>query len=124
MVKKLLASVEDVGLIPGSRRSPGEENGNPFQYSCLKNSRDRGTWWAAFHGVTKSWTQLRIHKPIDGKTRVIFFPEYTSLQTTFSTRSVQLPSIQVHFKSVKVIFESTYHPKVPQFFHRLYSVVC
>ena len=36
----------------------GGGNGNPFQYSCLKNSRDRGTWQAEVHGVTKSRTRL------------------------------------------------------------------
>ena len=36
----------------------GEGNGNPFQYSCLENPTDRGAWWAAVHGVAKSWTQL------------------------------------------------------------------
>ena len=46
----------DLGSIPGSGRSPGEENGNPFQYSCLENPMDRGAWWAAVHGVPKSWT--------------------------------------------------------------------
>ena len=35
-------NVEDPGSIPGSGRSPGEENGNPLQYSCLENSMDRG----------------------------------------------------------------------------------
>ena len=40
-------------------RSPGERNGNPLQYSCLKNSTDRGAWWATVHGVTKSQTRLR-----------------------------------------------------------------
>ena len=34
----------DVGLIPGSRRTPGEGNGYPFQYSCLENPMDRGAW--------------------------------------------------------------------------------
>ena len=34
----------------------GEGNGNLFQYSCLKNSMDRGAWWAAVHGVAQSWT--------------------------------------------------------------------
>ena len=29
----------------------GEGNGNPFQYSCLENSMDRGAWWAKVHGV-------------------------------------------------------------------------
>ena len=35
-----------------------EGNGNPLQYSCLENPMDRGAWWAAVHGVAKSWTQL------------------------------------------------------------------
>ena len=48
----------DPGLIPGSRRSPGEGNGNPFQHSCLENPMDRGAWWGTVHGVTKNWTQL------------------------------------------------------------------
>ena len=37
-------NVGDLGLIPGSERSPGEGNGNPLQYSCLENPRDRGAW--------------------------------------------------------------------------------
>ena len=36
----------------------GEGNGNPLQYSCLENPLDRGAWWAAVHGVSKSRTQL------------------------------------------------------------------
>ena len=32
----------------------GEGNGNPLQYSCLKNPRDGGAWWAAVYGVTQS----------------------------------------------------------------------
>ena len=36
----------------------GEGNGNPLQYSCLENPMDRGAWWAAVHGVAKSWTGL------------------------------------------------------------------
>ena len=43
----------DLGLIPGSERSPGEGNGNPLQYSCLENPMHRGAWWATVHGVTK-----------------------------------------------------------------------
>ena len=48
----------DTSSIPGSGRSPGEGNGNPFQYSYLENPMDRGAWWATVHGVTKSQTQL------------------------------------------------------------------
>ena len=42
-----------VGLIPGLGRPPGEGNGNPLQYSCLKNPTDRGAWQATVHGATK-----------------------------------------------------------------------
>ena len=42
--------------IRGSGRSPGEENGNPLQYSCLENSMDRGVLCVTVHGLTKSWT--------------------------------------------------------------------
>ena len=42
-----------IGLIPGSGRSPGGENGSPLQYSCLQNPMDRGVWWAIIPGVAK-----------------------------------------------------------------------
>ena len=48
----------DVCLISGSGRNPGEGNGTPLQYSCLKNPMDGGAWWAAVHRITKSRTQL------------------------------------------------------------------
>ena len=48
----------DVGLIPGSGRSPGGGHGNPLQYSYLENPRDRGAQRATVHGITKSRTQL------------------------------------------------------------------
>ena len=37
----------------------GGGNGNPLQYSCLENPRDRGAWWAAVYGVAQSWTRLK-----------------------------------------------------------------
>ena len=43
----------------GVGRSPGEGNGNPLQFSCLENPKDRGAWQAAVHSVTKSQTQLK-----------------------------------------------------------------
>ena len=48
----------DLGSIPGLGRSPGEENGNPLQYSCLENPMDGEAWWAAVHGVVQSRTRL------------------------------------------------------------------
>ena len=53
---KNLPAAGDLGLILGSGRSPGEENGYSLQYSCLENSMDREAWWATAHGVTKSRT--------------------------------------------------------------------
>ena len=58
MVKNQPANVRDVGSIPESGRSPGEENGNPLQDSCLVNPMDRGGWWASVPGVAKSQTRL------------------------------------------------------------------
>ena len=49
----------DVGLIPGSRRSPGGGHGSPLQYSCPENPMDREAWQATVHRVTKSQTGLK-----------------------------------------------------------------
>ena len=56
VVKNLPASTGDVGSVLGLERSPGEGNGYPLQYSYLKNSMDRGAWWATVPGVTESDT--------------------------------------------------------------------
>ena len=54
--KNLLANGGDMALIPETERSSGEGNGNPLQYSCLRNPMDKGVWWATVHWVTKSQT--------------------------------------------------------------------
>jgi len=51
-----LPAARDSGSIPGLGRSPREGHGNPLQYSCLENPRDRGAWWATVHGVAESRT--------------------------------------------------------------------
>ena len=51
-------NVGDQGLIPGLERSPGEGNGNPLQYSCLKNFMDRGAYWLQFRGLQRLTEQL------------------------------------------------------------------
>ena len=56
MVKNLPATAgdpRDMGSIPGSQRSPGGGNGNPLQYSCLGNPKDRGAWRATVQGVAE-----------------------------------------------------------------------
>ena len=67
--KELACSAEDAGDVSSislSVRSPGEGNGNPLQYSCLKNPMDRGAWWAtvlnlAELDMTKHSTTLQLH---------------------------------------------------------------
>ena len=51
-------SVGNLGSVPGLGRSPGEENGNPLQYSCLEHPLDVEDWQAIVHGVTKCQTVL------------------------------------------------------------------
>ena len=52
----------DSGLIPGSGRSPGGEDGIPLQYSCQENCMDRGAWWAIVHGATEMVITERLSK--------------------------------------------------------------
>ena len=53
--KESACNAGDLDSVPGSGRSPGEENGISFQYSCLENSMDRGAWQATVHGIAKNW---------------------------------------------------------------------
>ena len=52
--KESACSIADSGSIPGSGRYPGEGNGNPLQYSCLENFKDRVAWWGTEDRVAKS----------------------------------------------------------------------
>ena len=56
--KESACSAGNLGSIPGSRRSPGEGNGYPLQYSHLGNSIVRGAWWTTVHRVAENQTQL------------------------------------------------------------------
>ena len=60
VVKNPSANAGDADLIPRSGRSPGGGNCNPFQYSCLGNAMDRGTWWATAQSQTRLSTHARI----------------------------------------------------------------
>ena len=51
--------IRDMGVIPGSGRSPGGGHGNPLQYSCLENPMDRGAWCVIVHRVANSWRRLK-----------------------------------------------------------------
>ena len=74
VVKTKFAKASNRGSIPGSGRSPREGNGNPLQYSCLKNPIDRGAWWATVHGVPKSPTPLPLPPSLIASHWKSFFP--------------------------------------------------
>ena len=75
-VKNPPASAGDTGLFPGQERSPGEENGNPLQCSCLENPIDRG----ALHRVSKSGTQLITAWDVNVK---VYFQTLNSIPLTY-----------------------------------------
>ena len=67
VVKNLPANagdLRDMGLIPGLGRSPGGWHSNPFQYSCLENSMDKGPQRAIVHSIIKNWAPMKqlMHK--------------------------------------------------------------
>ena len=66
-VMNLAANAAEASLIPGLGRPPGGGNGNPFQYSCLENPRDREAWRTIVREIAKSWTE---------------FSDYTTTTTT------------------------------------------
>ena len=61
--KESACNAEDTGSIPGSRRSPGEGNVNPLQYSCLESPMDRGAWLATNYRVARVGHNLATERP-------------------------------------------------------------
>ena len=85
----------DKGLIPGLGRSPGGGHGNPLQYSVLKNSNDRGAWWATVRWVTTSQTQLKQLSMCASIHTYIYIYAYKIFSYTYMQSSVN--------KSTKII---------------------
>jgi len=77
--------VRDAGSIPGLGKCPGEEHGNPLQYSCLENPTDIGAWWAIVHEVEKNQTRL---KQLSTEHQYLTH----ALQNTMSKKEATLPS--------------------------------
>ena len=76
MGNKSTYNVGDTGSIPGLERPPEGGHGNPFQYSCLENPRDRGAWWAPCGSKESDTTEVAEHThTIDTK----FYPFRESL---------------------------------------------
>ena len=88
MVKNLPADVgdaSDVGLIPGSGRSPGGGNGNSLQYSLLGNAMVSGAWWTTVHGSQRSWTQLSMQDFKEGYLLILGRPSNQVLMAYLET---------------------------------------
>ena len=83
VVKYLPANAGNTTLIPGLESYPRVGNGNPLQCSCLEHSMDRGAWWAAVHGVTKSCTWLSTYTY-----NVLFCKQAFSSYLAFNTWSL------------------------------------
>ena len=123
-VKGSACNAGDLGLIPGSGRSPGEGNSNPHQYSCLENPMDGGAWWATAHGVTKSlhdWATslslslsnqeayiILLASPIRGQTE--------EARSTVSWQLKQKPYYRksITMKKQKVMFQIKGQDKTPE----------
>ena len=79
--KEPVHNAGDVSLLPGSRRSPREGNGNPLHCSCLGKPMDRGTWWATGHGVAKEsdmtkWLNNKNNKDSIKLDHTLIFPSF------------------------------------------------
>ena len=75
--KESACNAGDTSLILASGRSPGERNDNPFQYSCLKIPKYRGSWWVIVQRVTKSWKQLNTQTHV--YIQILFYYHYKIL---------------------------------------------
>ena len=118
--KKSPCQAEDLGLTPGSGRSPGEDNGNPLRYSCLGNLMDRGAWGATVLGVTK---ELDMTWQPNNNNMVILHLFFKETSILFSTVTVP---IYIPINSVRGFPYST--PSlafiVCRFFDDVHSVRC
>ena len=77
-IQETTCNAGDTGSIPGLGKSPGEGNGNPHQYSCLRNPMDRGVLWAIVHGVTRVRHDLATKAPciITGAMNATFVAQF------------------------------------------------
>ena len=99
----------DLCLIPGSGKSPEEGKGyqysggvgRPLQYSCLENPKDRETWWAIVHGVSKNWTgwkptakymitKVKIPPWVTPLEKILTNTSYTSIQSQTRLKKYRL----------------------------------
>ena len=102
-VKNQPAKAGDTGSIPGSERSPGEENDNPLQYSCLENSMDRGAWRATVHEIAAAAAGLPFLSPMHESERESEVAQ--SCLTLSDPMDCSLPGSSVHGMSQARVLE-------------------
>ena len=83
----------------------GEGNGNPLQYSCLENPRDRGAWWAAIYGVAQSQTQLkRLSSTLNSRPLLIIYFIYSNAYVYILLPNIWFIPLPFPFDNQKVFF--------------------
>ena len=93
----------------GQEDPPGGGNGNPLQYSCMKNPMDRGAWWAAVQRVAKSQTQLNsrtanlAHSDSSWGRLQVFFFSYPQHALIFCTPLIKSGVPTQHLSQIKII---------------------
>ena len=106
----------DAGSVAESKRSPGEGNGNPLQYSCLENPMDRRAWQAPLHGVTRVRHNL-VTKPLLQIDSVVIV-SVKGLSHTYTC--IHFPSVRCFSASLSLEEqEVTGEPLLPQLLHNL-----
>ena len=102
-VKASACNAGDLGSIPGSGRSSGEGNGDPFQYSCLENLVDGGAWLATVHGVTKR-TQSNTWKitatPLSRGRVHIYVLQIREVKLKILSKSIHLRICRIHIQII------------------------
>ena len=122
VAKNLPDIAGDAGLISGSKRSPGEENGNPLQYSCLGNPADRGAWQSTVYEVAEEskqqnyliYSKLNLRPTIPAVCYLTDRNLGAFFDTLVSTTShIQSPTkgFQFHLQNISWITSTSLHPK-------------
>ena len=99
------------GKGPENKKTLGEGNGNPLQYSCLENPRDKGAWWAAVYGVAQSQTWLKRLSSSSSRFAIAFLPrsKHPLISWLQSLSIVILDPPKIKFVTVSIVSPSICH---------------
>ena len=123
VVKNLPANVREVGLIPGLGRCPRVGNGNPLQYSCLKDPTKREAWLAAVHGVAEGRTQLKQLSSSSSSSSNTYIPG-TEFWSFFGNRPyIQKKIVNNVFQITRCLLQIVWKVRVLRFYSFCYLIV-